>query len=76
MAGSIFEPHPPKFGNSDIFLRSTNDTTIIFRNFQYYKSCKKCTQAIRPGVEESLNYVCFLKIEYSFMPKYDRTKPF
>ena len=54
MAGSIFEPHPPKFGNSDIFLRSTNDISTTFENFNYYKSCKKCTQAILPGVEESM----------------------
>ena len=54
VAGSIFEPHPPNFGKSDIFLRSTNGDTIIFRNFHYHKSYKKCTQPIRPGVEESL----------------------
>ena len=55
MAGSIFEPHPPNFGKSDIFWRSTNDVTIIFGNFHFYKSWKKCTQARRPGVEESLD---------------------
>ena len=58
MADSIFEPHPPNFGKSDIFWRSTNGITIIFGNFHYCKSFKKCTQAIRPGVEESLyNYI-------------------
>ena len=63
MADSVFEPHPPNFGKSDVFLRSTNDITIIFRNFHHYKSCKKCTQARRPGVEESLHkHCCSFKI--------------
>ena len=56
MAGSIFELHPPNVGKSNIFRRSTNDIIIIFRNFNHYKSCKKCTQARRPGVEESLGW--------------------
>ena len=55
MAGSIFELHPPNAGKSDIFRRSTTNIIIIFRNFNHYKSCKKCIQAIRPGVEESLD---------------------
>ena len=50
VAGSVFEPHPSNLGKSDVFWRSTNDITIIFSNFQHYKSCKKCTQARRPGV--------------------------
>ena len=54
VAGSIFEPYPPILGKSDIFWRFTNDITIIFRNFHYYKSLEKYTQAIRPGMEESL----------------------
>ena len=54
VVGSIFEPHPLNFGKSDIFWRYTNDVTIIFGNFDFYKSWKKCTQARRPGVEESL----------------------
>ena len=54
VAGSIFEPQPPNFEKSDNFGRSTNDVTIIFGNFNFYKSWKKCTQAIHPGVEESL----------------------
>ena len=54
---SIFEPHPSNFGKSDIFLRSTNDVTIIFGNFHFYKSWKKRTQARRPGVEESLAWI-------------------
>ena len=47
-ADSIFESHPPNFGKSDIFWKSTNDIIIIFRNFHYYKSLKKCTSAICP----------------------------
>ena len=39
------------------FLRSSNDLTIIFGNFHNYKSFKKCTQVIRPGVEDSLHIV-------------------
>ena len=54
VAGSIFEPHPRNFGQKDIFRRSTNDITIIIRNFHYHKSYQKCTQAVCPGVEESL----------------------
>ena len=52
--GLIFEPHPPNFGKSDIFSRPTNDITVIFVTFPYNKSCKKCTQATCPGIEESL----------------------
>ena len=55
MTNSVFEPHPPNFGKSDIFWRCTNGITIIFRNFHYHKSYQKCTPAIRPGVEESLD---------------------
>ena len=58
-AGSIFEPHPRNFGKSDTIWRSTNDITIIFGNFHYYKSLKKGTQAIRPDVEESLLYYTY-----------------
>ena len=54
MAGSIFEPLSPNLGKSDIFRRSTNDIIIICGNFHYYKSYHKRTQAIRPGVKESL----------------------
>ena len=54
VADSIFKPHPSNFGKSDIFWRSSNDITITFGKNHYCKSFKKCTQAIRPGVEESL----------------------
>ena len=54
MAGSIFEPQPQNFGKSDNFWTSTNYITNIFGNFYYHKSLKKCTRAIRPGMEESL----------------------
>ena len=54
IAGSIFLPHPPISGKNYNFWRFTNDITIIFGNFYFYKSLKKYTQAIRPGVEESL----------------------
>ena len=64
VAGSIFEPHPPNFGKSDIFWRFTNDITIIFGNFHHCKSFKKYTQAIRPGVEESL--ICVVKTKIHF----------
>ena len=56
VADSIFKPHPSNFGKSDIFWRSSNDITITFGKNHYCKSFKKCTQAIRPGVEESLPY--------------------
>ena len=62
VAGSIFEPHPPNFGESDIFWRSTNDVTIILANFHFYKSWKKYTQARRPGVEKSLYYGSTFKV--------------
>ena len=32
--------------------------SIIFGNFHYHKSLKKCTKAILPDVEESLAQVC------------------
>ena len=76
VAGSIFEPHPPNFGKSDIFWRSTNDITIIFRNFHNYKSCEKCTQARRPGVEESLNNADSLRFHISPAIFHDWTQNF
>ena len=54
MAGTIFKLHSSNFEKVCIFYRFSNDITIIFRNFHYCKSFKKCTQAIRPGVDESL----------------------
>ena len=54
MTGSIFQPRPPNFKKNDTFYGSTNDVTIKFGNFHFCKSWKKCTQARRPGVEESL----------------------
>ena len=41
VAGSIFELRPPNFRKIHIFWRCSNDSSISFGYFQWYKSYKK-----------------------------------
>ena len=54
-SGLNFWATSSKFWEKWCFMKIYNNFTIIFGNSHYCKSFKKCTQAIRPGVKESLD---------------------
>ena len=67
LASSFFEPHPYNFGKLDIFLRCSNDISIIFWISCWFQTYKKALEPSSP--DESKNSLTRLPLILIVSPK-------